>query len=265
MPPDTPALCGSGNCDQARLAVTDHAMVPSRRVVPARAPRARCRRGAPSCGIAACCACPAWIAPGRTHRPDRHQGHPSSRRHQRAGRHRHPTSAPGRPQRTSGYASSPSCRSGPRRLQQRPGSSMLPSAPASITMGPRTSSPSRSHVTAGTASTTPIPFQELNQLAGTFQREDPLVYCGAVLARHMTSTAPRRPRRLRPPGSLEIPLVPRPVRRAAPHPQASVPAPAIRAAREHTPASSTGRRRRAKPAAASSAPSRAIRQPKPSN
>jgi hypothetical protein len=112
---------------------------------------------------------------------------------------------------------------------------MLPSAPASITVGPRTSSPSRSHLTA---STTPIPFQELNQLTGAFQPEDPLVYRGAVLARYMTGTAPRRPRRLRPPGSLEIPLVPRPVRRAAPHPQASVPAPAIRAPREHTPASS---------------------------
>jgi hypothetical protein len=71
--------------------------------------------------------------------------------------------------------------------------------------GPRTSSPSRSHVTAGTAGTTPIPFQELNQMAGAFQPEDLLVYRGAVLARHLTGTAPRRPRRLRPSGSLEIP------------------------------------------------------------
>ena len=65
-------------------------------------------------------------------------------------------------------------------------------------------------------------FQESSHLAGAFQPEDPLVYRGAVLARHLTGTATWRPRRLRPPGSLEIPLVPRPVRRAAPHPQAGV-------------------------------------------
>jgi hypothetical protein len=130
-------------------------------------------------------------------RPDRHQGHSSSRRHQRAGRHRHPTSAPGRPQRTSGYASSPSCRAGPWRLQQRPD---LPCSPGTGQHhdGPRTSSPSRSHVTAGTASTTPIPFQELNQLAGAFQPRGPAGVprsgLGAPSDRHSApATAPVAP------------------------------------------------------------------------
>jgi hypothetical protein len=69
---------GSGICDQARLAVTDDAMVPSRRVVLARArPAAR----QPSA---------TRVQHGLTRRPHRHQGRPGSRRHQRAGRHRHP-------------------------------------------------------------------------------------------------------------------------------------------------------------------------------
>jgi hypothetical protein len=92
---------------------------PSQRVVPARAPGARCRRGAQP-RDSRVLRVSSMDCPGRTRRPDRHQGHSSSRRHQRAERHRHPTSAPGRPQRTRGYASSPSCRAGPRRLQQRP-------------------------------------------------------------------------------------------------------------------------------------------------
>ena len=96
-------------------------MVPSWRVVPARA-RQVAMPGAPSCGIAVCRACPAWIAPGRTRRADRHQG------------------APGQPPSSANWtSSSPHIRAGQAANDERPraepglprwpaapGSSMLP-------------------------------------------------------------------------------------------------------------------------------------------
>jgi len=86
---------GSGNCDQARLAVTDYAMAHRRRVdtrpgaprvlakhpVPAQRARRRDSRVPRASSMD-------W--PRQNSPPDRQQGQPGGRRHERAGRHRHP-------------------------------------------------------------------------------------------------------------------------------------------------------------------------------
>jgi hypothetical protein len=234
---------GSGNCDQARLAVTDDAMVPSRRVVLARArPAAR----QPSA---------TRVQHGLTRRPHRHQGRPGSRRHQRAGRHRHP-----HPRRAGRTVRAAIRRARAAALARGAFISArifrAASALASVRMRPRPSSSSRSQTTPGTVSTTPVPVTGA-QPAGLTRSSPRTRWCTAERCctpsdRHSASATALGP----PTGRRETRLVPA---TSSPRCSASTsgcPAPAIRAPGEPTPASSTGLGRRAKPTAARSAPKR---------
>jgi hypothetical protein len=203
---------GSGNCDQARLAVTGYAMAHSGRVdtrpgAPRVLAKHPCPRGAPGCGTAMCHARPAWIDPGRTRRLIGSRGNQAAAvmseldviviriRAGQAAQYERLCVGPELPC----WHVAPS---------SAPGSFVLRPALASVRMQPRTSSPPGSQVTPGTVSTTPIPVPGVQPSGRRVPARGPAGVRRSGAPRHLTGTANRRPRPVRPWGRREIPLVP---------------------------------------------------------
>ena len=186
---------GSGNCDQARLAVTGNAMAHSRRVdtrpgaprvlakhpVPARRARLRDSR------------VPRASSTGRTRRLIGSRGNQAAAvtsdldviviriRAGQAAKYEQLSVEPELPR----WHAAPS---------SAPGFFVLRPAPASVRMQPRTSSPPGSQVTPGTVSTTPIPVPGVQPSGRRVPARGPAGVRRSGAPRHLTGTANRRPR-----------------------------------------------------------------------